>query len=89
MKFKCYDTCSLLEQAGHLFETDEYSLVITSITLEELENIKNLPINPPFKKKDLGISGAGGNGKENDQDRTKCAENAGDRVTHKYTPFSL
>ena len=40
MKFKCYDTCSLLEQAGHLFETDEYSLVITSITLEELENIK-------------------------------------------------
>ena len=40
MKFKCYDTCSLLEQAGHLFETDEYSLVIASITLEELENIK-------------------------------------------------
>ena len=38
--FKFYDTCSLLEQAGHLFETDEYSLVITSITLEELENIK-------------------------------------------------
>lgn len=40
MKFKCYDTCSLLEQAGHLFTSDEYTLVITSITLEELEHIK-------------------------------------------------
>ena len=38
MKFKCYDTCSLLEQAGHLFESDEYTLVLSSITLEELEN---------------------------------------------------
>lgn len=40
MKFKCYDTCSLLEQAGHLFENDDFTLVITSITLEELECIK-------------------------------------------------
>lgn len=40
MTFKCYDTCSLLEQAGHLFEDDNYKLLITSITLEELENIK-------------------------------------------------
>ena len=40
MKYKCYDTCSLLEQAGHLFESDEFTLVISSITLEELENIK-------------------------------------------------
>ena len=40
MKFKCYDTCSLLEQAGHLFDTDDYKLVISSISLEELENIK-------------------------------------------------
>jgi predicted ribonuclease YlaK len=40
MKFKCYDTCSLLEQAGHLFDTDDYRLVISSISLEELENIK-------------------------------------------------
>ena len=40
MKFKCYDTCSLLEQAGHLFENDDFTLVITSITLEELEHIK-------------------------------------------------
>ena len=40
MKFKCYDTCSLLEQAGHLFDTDEYKLVISSVSLEELENIK-------------------------------------------------
>ena len=40
MKYKCYDTCSLLEQAGHLFDTDDYTLVISSITLEELEHIK-------------------------------------------------
>ena len=40
MKYKCYDTCSLLEQAGHLFNSDEFTLVISSITLEELENIK-------------------------------------------------
>ena len=40
MKFKCYDTCSLLEQAGHLFTSDDFTLVITSITLEELEHIK-------------------------------------------------
>lgn len=41
MKFKCYDTCSLLEQAGHLFTSDDFTLVITSITLEELEHIKS------------------------------------------------
>lgn len=40
MKFKCYDTCSLIEQAGHLFEDNDYKLLITSITFEELENIK-------------------------------------------------
>ena len=40
MKYKCYDTCSLLEQAGHLFDSDEFTLGISSITLEELENIK-------------------------------------------------
>ena len=40
MKYKCYDTCSLLEQAGHLFNSDEFTLVISSITLEELESIK-------------------------------------------------
>lgn len=40
MKFKCFDTCSLLKQAGHLFESDDYKLVISSIVLEELEHIK-------------------------------------------------
>ena len=40
MKYKCYDTCSLLEQARHLFDSDEFTLVISSITLEELESIK-------------------------------------------------
>jgi predicted ribonuclease YlaK len=38
--YKCYDTCSLLNEAGHLFESDDVTLVISSITLEELEHIK-------------------------------------------------
>lgn len=41
MKFKCYDTCSLLKEAGHLFNSDDYTLVISSIVLEELEDIKS------------------------------------------------
>ena len=41
MKFKCYDTCSLLEQAGNLFtRAEDFTLLISSITLEELEHIK-------------------------------------------------
>lgn len=34
-----YDTCSLLLKAGNLFEQEE-NMVLSSITLEELENIK-------------------------------------------------
>ena len=34
-----YDTCSLLLRADNLFEVDE-QIAISSITLEELENIK-------------------------------------------------
>ena len=49
MKFKCYDTCSLLEQSGNLFLTDDYTMVITSITFEELEHIKTA------SNKDAGI----------------------------------
>ena len=41
MKFKCYDTCSLLKEAGHLFTSDDYTLIISSIVLEELEDIKS------------------------------------------------
>jgi predicted ribonuclease YlaK len=41
MKFKCYDTCSLLKEAGHLFASDDFTLVISSIVLEELEDIKS------------------------------------------------
>ena len=41
MKFKCYDTCSLLKEAGHLFDSDDYTLIISSIVLEELEDIKS------------------------------------------------
>ena len=40
MIFKCYDTCSLLKEAGHLFTKEEECLVISSIVLDELENIK-------------------------------------------------
>ena len=39
MKFKFYDTCSLLLKADNLWDED-YKLVVSSITLEELENIK-------------------------------------------------
>ena len=35
-----YDTCSLLLKANNLFEKEEEQFVISSITLEELENIK-------------------------------------------------
>ena len=35
-----FDTCSLLLQANHLFETDDFKIVISSITLQELEEIK-------------------------------------------------
>ena len=41
MKFKCYDTCSLLKEAGHLFTSDDFTLIISSIVLEELEDIKS------------------------------------------------
>ena len=37
--FKFYDTCSLLLKADYLFQQEE-NMVISSITLEELENIK-------------------------------------------------
>lgn len=36
---KFYDTCSLLLKAGELFEQDE-KIIISSVTLNELENIK-------------------------------------------------
>lgn len=39
MKYKFYDTCSLLLKVDHLWEEDS-TLVLSSITLEELENIK-------------------------------------------------
>ena len=40
MTHKFYDTCSLLLKAGHVFDEQDTTLVISSITLEELENIK-------------------------------------------------
>ena len=39
MKYNFYDTCSLLLKANHLWD-DEAKLVISSITLQELEHIK-------------------------------------------------
>ena len=39
MVFKFYDTCSLLLKADNLWDENS-QLVISSITLEELENIK-------------------------------------------------
>lgn len=39
MKYKFYDTCSLLLKAHHLWDED-CTIVVSSITLEELEHIK-------------------------------------------------
>ena len=39
MKYKFYDTCSLIMKANHLWEEDSV-MVISTITLEELEHIK-------------------------------------------------
>lgn len=38
--FKFYDTCSLLIKADSLFKDEQDTIVISSISLEELENIK-------------------------------------------------
>jgi predicted ribonuclease YlaK len=41
MTYKFYDTCSLLLKANHLFDEEEnVKIVISSITLQELEDIK-------------------------------------------------
>ena len=47
--FNFYDTCSLLLKADYLFENDE-NIVISSITLEELENIKTSASKSPDVK---------------------------------------
>ena len=44
-----YDTCSLLLKAGNLFEQEE-NIVLSSITLEELENIKTATNRDPDVK---------------------------------------
>ena len=40
MKYKFFDTCSLLQKVEDLFNDDSYRMVISSITLSELEHIK-------------------------------------------------
>jgi predicted ribonuclease YlaK len=40
MIYKFYDTCSLLLKANHLFDEEDVKIVISSITLQELEEIK-------------------------------------------------
>lgn len=39
--YKFYDTCSLLLKGQHLFDDDNTQVVISSITLQELEDIKS------------------------------------------------
>lgn len=41
MTYKFYDTCSLLLKSTHLFDDDNTQVIISSITLQELEDIKN------------------------------------------------
>lgn len=40
MIYKFFDTCSLLLKANHLFDDNSYKIVISSISLQELEDIK-------------------------------------------------
>lgn len=40
MTYKFYDTCSLLLKANHLFDEEDIKVVISSISLQELEDIK-------------------------------------------------
>lgn len=40
MTYKFYDTCSLLLKANHLFDEEDVKVVISSISLQELEDIK-------------------------------------------------
>lgn len=40
MIYKFYDTCSLLAKVGHLWDDDNEQIIISSTTLNELENIK-------------------------------------------------
>ena len=47
--YKFYDTCSLLLKANNLFDTNE-KFAISSITLEELENIKTSSVKDPDVK---------------------------------------
>lgn len=50
MTYKFYDTCSILLKAGTLFEDEEDNIVLCSITLEELENIKTSTNKDPDTK---------------------------------------
>ncbi len=49
MKYKFYDTCSLLLKANHLWDEDS-KLVISTVTLEELEHIKTAANKDPDVK---------------------------------------
>ena len=40
MAYKFYDTCSLLLKTNHLFDEEDVKVVISSISLQELEDIK-------------------------------------------------
>ena len=40
MTYKFYDTCSLLKNADNMFQEENVTIAISSITLEEIENIK-------------------------------------------------
>ena len=40
MIYKVYDTCSLLLKANHLFDEEDSKIIISSISLQELEDIK-------------------------------------------------
>ena len=49
MKYEFYDTCSLLLKSNNIWDT-EATIVISTITLDELENIKTATNKDPDVK---------------------------------------
>lgn len=77
MIYKFYDTCSLLLNSNHLFDNPNERTVISSISLQELEDIKT------SSHKDLSIKFAAR------QLTRTLNEHQGEYDLHLYEPFML
>ena len=50
MKYKFYDTCSLIKAVDHIWDDEDTFLVVSQITLQELESIKTASNKDPDVK---------------------------------------